>query len=147
MALKVSTGLRDYMLATGSLKAAMALGFVDIYLGTAPASADEAIISGNQLVRISLNSTATGLSLDTAAASGVISKAPLETWSGVCTASGVAAFYRLVGAADTGVLSTTEPRIQGTIGLAGADLNMTNTSLVMNAAQTIDAFALALPSL
>ena len=147
MSIKLSTGLRNYMLDTGSLNSALAAGFVDIYSGAVPVSADDAIVSGTLLVTVSLNSTATGVNFDTAAAAGVITKAPLETWSGVCAAGGVASYFRYRTAADTGNSSATAFRIQGNIGLAGSDMNMSNTLLVTSAAQTIDIFALALPTL
>jgi hypothetical protein len=51
-----------------------------------------------------------------------------------------------VAAGDTGVLSTTQKRLQGTCGLAGADMNMSSVGLVSGATQTIDAATLAMPA-
>jgi len=145
MTLKVSTGLRNAMLDTQSLKAALALGFIKFYTGTPPATADAAV-TGTLLVTISLNSTATGLSLAASAASGTIAKAA-EVWSGVNAASGTATYFRFVAATgDDGTLSTTQKRLQGTIGTAGADLNLSSVNLTAAATQTIDAANITLPT-
>jgi hypothetical protein len=146
MTIKVSTGLRNKVLDTGSLKASLSLGFIDIYAGTVPVTADDSIGALVKLVRISVASGATGLSLAAAAADGVIAKAA-EVWSGTNLATGVASFYRFVAAGDDGALSTTQARIQGSVGLAGADLNLTSTSLTVSAVQVIDYYVISLPTL
>jgi hypothetical protein len=147
MSLKTSTGLRNGVLATGSLKSLLNGGFIKIYAGTVPSSADDAIGSATLLNTISVNSTGTGINFDTAASAGVLSKAPAEVWSGVNAASGTATFYRHVAAADDGTLSTTQPRIQGTVSTVGADLNLSSVSLTSGATQTIDYYSVALPAL
>lgn len=144
--MKVSTGLRNKLLDTGSLKATMDLGSVKIYAGTVPASADDALGSATLLCTITQNSTATGISLDTAAVGGVIAKAA-EVWSGTNVASGTATFFRHVATGDDGTSSTTQARIQGTVGTAGADLNISSVSLTSGATQTIDFYNVALPTL
>lgn len=148
--LKVSTGLRNALLDTADLRTTLAAGFINIYAGAVPATADAALGAAVLLATISLNSTATGIDLDPGgAAGGVIAKDPGQTWSGVVVGAGTqtATFYRHVGAADTGVLSTTEPRIQGEVGTAGAELNLTSVSLTNGATQTIDFYTVALPTL
>lgn len=144
---KQSTGLRNYVLDTGSLKAALAAGFIKIYGGTVPATADDALGSATLLNTVSVNSTGTGINFDTSASGGVIAKAPGEVWSGVNSASGTATFFRHVTAADTGASSSTERRIQGTIATAGADLNLSSTALTSGATQTVDYYSGALPTL
>lgn len=142
--LNVSTAMRNQLLDGGSLKSALASGFIKIYSGTPPASADAAV-TGTLLCTISIASGGTGVNLGTASG-GSIPKAPAETWSGVNAASGTAGYFRWVAAGDTGVLSSTEKRLQGTCGLAGADLNMSSISLVSGATQTIDAATIAMPA-
>lgn len=144
MTLKVSTGLRNKLMDTGSLKSIFAAGFIKIYSGSAPADADAAV-TGTLLVTISISSGGTGINFDTAAASGVLSKAPAETWSGVCT-GGTAGYYRHVAAGDTGVSSTTEARLQGNVATLGSDLNLSSTTLVGAATQTIDFYSVTLPA-
>jgi len=144
MSLKTSTGLRNYALATGSFKAAMALGVIKIYAGTIPATADDSLGSATLLCTITKDGDGvTGLSLAASAASGSISKAA-ETWSGTNAASGTATFWRFVTSSDTGVLSTTEMRWQGTAATSGSELIMTSTTLASGAPTNIDYFTAAL---
>jgi hypothetical protein len=154
MALKTSTGLRNKMLDTGSVRATLAGGFMKIYSGSVPATADAALTGGNVLLcTISVNSTGTGLTFATTATSGVLVKNSSEVWSGVNGAGGTytgtatATFYRFVTSADDGTLSVTQPRIQGDIAVAGSELNLTNVNLVAGATQTIDYYAVAIPTL
>jgi hypothetical protein len=138
------------MLDANPVKTALALGFINIYSGLEPATADAAIGSAGTnvlLCTVSVSGGGTGLSFDTAAASGSLAKAPAEVWKGTNLASGTAAFYRHVAPADDGTASTTQPRIQGTIGTSGAEMNFSSTGLTMGAEQTIDHYIVALPTL
>lgn len=150
MAIKVSTGLRNSMLVDDSLAAALNGGFINIYSGTAPTSADNAIGSSGSnvlLCTISVNGDGTGLALASSASNGVVEKVSAAVWEGEVLATGTATFYRFVGSSDTGALSTTEPRIQGTVGIVNADLNLSSVSLVDGATQTIDYYSIAFPTL
>lgn len=144
MTIKISTGLANKLLDTGSLKTIFTAGFLKIYTGAAPADADSAV-TGTLLCTISISSTGTGINFDTTAAAGVLAKAPGETWSGVNAATGTAAYFRHVAAGDTGASSTTQARIQGSVGVTGADLNLTSVSLAAAATQAIDFYTVALP--
>lgn len=145
MAIKTSTGLRNAMLATGSAKAALDGGRINIYAGAAPATADDAVGGATLLCAITLNSTGTGILFDTAAVNGVLAKKPSETWSGAVAATGTAAWYRHVAAADDGTLSTTAPRIQGTVALIGADLNI-DPNFISGQTKVIEHYVIALPT-
>lgn len=146
--MKVSTGLRNALLDAGSLASQMDLGFIKIYAGPVPASADAALGSATLLCTISNNSTGTGLKFETAAADGSLPKESTEVWSGVNAAGGTATFFRHVAATgDDGTLSTTQKRIQGTIGASGADLNLSSVNLSNGATQTIDYYSVTLPTL
>lgn len=146
MTIKTSTGLRNKLLDTGSFKSVMALGFLKIYSGAVPADADAALGAATLLCTISVNSSGTGLSMDTSAAAGVLVKAPADIWSGVNAATGTASFYRHVAVSDDGTLSTTQARVQGLVATAGADMNLSSVSLVSAATQTVDFYSLALPT-
>ncbi|WP_234382776.1 hypothetical protein [Variovorax sp. PMC12] len=142
--LKLSTGLRNYMLDSGSLKAAMAGGEIRIYSGPVPATADAAL-SGNTLL-VTIKNGGSGINYDTTAAGGVLAKAPGETWSGTNAATGTATFFRHVLSADDGTLSTSQKRIQGTLGTGGTDGILTSVALVSGAPQAVDFYTTALPS-
>lgn len=146
MAIKISTGLRDGLLDTGSLKSILEDGFIKIYGGTVPSTADAALGGATLLVTISDAGGVGGLDFEAAAASGILAKASAQTWSGTNAASGTATFYRFVTAADDGTESTTQERIQGTVDIVGADLNLSSTSLTAAAEQTIDYYVLTLPA-
>ena len=139
MAQKMSTGLCNKLLDTDCLVALLALGFVRIFEGTAPATADTAE-AGTLLCEVSVNSTGTGVTWGPTAGGvtpGVLPKAAAEVWTGLILADGTAAYYRVVGAADDGTLSTTQPRIQGTVGVGGADMNLGTNVLVNGATFTL----------
>ena len=144
--MKLSTGLRNGLLVTGSLESLMASGKIKIYSGTVPATADDAL--GSATLLCTIDRSGSGINLDTTATNGTILKLGSETWSGVNAASGTGTFFRHATASDTGVSSTTEVRIQGTFGIAGCDMNRTaGATLTSAATTTIDYYAVVLPTL
>jgi hypothetical protein len=145
MAIKTSTGLRNKILDTSAFRTFMNLGFIKIYTGSQPADADAAV-TGTLLCTISNNSTGTGLTMAASATSGTIVKAAAEVWSGTNAATGTAGYYRHVAAGDDGTSSTTQARIQGSIGTSGADMNLSSVSLTNGATQTIDNYSITLPT-
>ena len=146
MAIKASTGLRDGALGDSSIKDLLDLGFIDIYAGAVPATADADVTGHTKLCRISFNSTGDGLEMDPPSG-GIMSKPSGDVWSGTNLATGTATFYRHVSPSDTGALSTTEPRLQGTVGVAGADINLASVALVSGATQPLDTYHIVFPTL
>lgn len=147
MTLKVSTGLRNGLLDSGSLKSQLDGGRINIYAGAVPASADESLGSATLLCAVTLNSAGSGINFDTAAVGDTLSKAPGQVWSGVNAATGTATFYRHVAAGDDGTLSTSAPRLQGEVGTAGKELNLSSINLTSGATQTIDYYSVTQPTL
>ncbi len=143
MSLKLSTGLRDGMLDTSPFKTLLDASRVKIYSGVAPATADAA--EGTLLVSIGSDNADTHCHFLAAAVAGVLSK-NADVWSGVASADGTANYFRLVVNTDTGVLSTTEIRMQGTVGTSGADINMSSVTIVSGATQTIDTWDQTMPA-
>jgi len=135
----------------GSLKDIMRNGVLYIYSGSQPATADTAY-SGTLLCTITESSgawvateEANGLEFGDEA-SGYIEKCASETWSGSASATGTAGYFRFcANGTDAQALSTTLPRIDGSIGTSGADLNMSSTSITSGSTYTIDSFKLTLP--
>ena len=109
---KFSTGFRNAVAVDGSVRQVLALGFLKQYAGPVPATADAALGAAVLLRTISLNGTSTGLSMDTEAVDGAVTKAPSEVWSGTAVASGTMTFARHVLADDDGTASTTAVRVQ-----------------------------------
>ncbi len=153
MTLKLSTGLRNKLLDTGSLKAILENGNggqIRIFSGSVPATADAAE-TGTLLCVITKNGTASGSAGSTptfsaAAVAGALSK-DVDPWNGVNVASGQASYYRHVVTGDTGALSTTEARLQGAVGVVGAELNLSSVNLVSGATQALNSYSIAAPTL
>ena len=135
----------------GSLKDVMKDGKLLIYSGSQPSNADDAI-AGTLLITITVDAGAfvagafdNGLEFENDPLSGELEKASGETWQGLAVASGTAGWFRFVAnAADAGVSSTILARIDGTVGISGADLNIANTSIVSGRTYTIDSFKLTM---
>lgn len=135
----------------GALKDVFKDGVLRIYSGSQPSSPDAAV-SGTLLLEISEDAGAfvagafdNGLEFGDAA-SGAIAKATGETWQDTGIAAGTAGYFRFVAnATDAGAASTSLPRIDGSIGTSGADLNMSSTSITVGATYTIDSFTMTLP--
>lgn len=144
--LKVSTGLRNAMLVTGSFKSQMDGGFINIYAGTVPADADASLGSAVLLCHVTKNSDGTtGLTIAATADGGAVTKAN-EVWGGTNAASGTASFWRFVKTGDTGALSITDLRLQGNAATSGSELVMTSVVLASAAPLAIDYFSVALPA-
>lgn len=82
-----------------------------------------------------------------APASGVLSKLATQVWSFSGVAVGTAGWFRLIGAAaDAAGISTTLPRVDGSVAVSGADLNLSNISVTIGGPNTIDTFSFTAPS-
>lgn len=144
--MKRSTGLRDFLLVTGSLKEALDGKVINYYSGAVPASADDSIGAAVLLCTISVNSTGTGLTLEATAVNGQVTKNSSEIWSGEVIASGEASFFRMCTAADDNSASTTAVRMQGTIGLSGTDIQLGSTTLTVGNSRELKYFVVSIPA-
>ena len=150
MALKFSTGIRDGMLDSTGITEALNDGIIHIYSGSQPTSADDAV-QGTLLGKVTVDggawtpgSPTNGLGFDTPV-NGTLSKAAAENWLFNGIVDGTAGWFRFMGnAADALGSSTTLPRIDGSIATYGADLNLSNVSIVTGAPNTIDVFQLTM---
>lgn len=160
MALKMSTGLKNQLWNSirGAVTTTASLehGIIYIYSGSQPASADAAA-TGTLLMKITVASGAfvhgsatNGLDFD-APSAGVMTKAAGEVWSGVGLAAAgtgtTAGWFRHSGNPDDNQgISTTLPRIDGRISTSGAEMSLSNLTIVENATTTVDTYSLAWPS-
>jgi hypothetical protein len=145
--------MRDHMLETGSVEAALETGFLIIYSGSQPASANDAA-TGTRLATIAVDDGATGLTFDAIATAGTLPKAVAETWSGTAAATGTAGWFRFneletnkagtETAAGTGGVSNV--CMDGSIAVTGGDINMSNVSVVSGALQTVTVFNIVQPA-
>lgn len=154
MAFLLSTGFKNYMMATDDFAAGFNGNLIKIY-GSAtsqdaanaliPATANAALGSALLLCTISVDGAGTGLNMGTTPSSGVLAKSVTETWVGNILASGYASFYRGAPSADDGTSSTTAKRVQGTVGILGTDLVIASAYLTLGQEQRIDSYVVGMP--
>jgi hypothetical protein len=153
MSLKLSTGLVNALLDTGSFKTIMATGLLCLYSGVQPASADVIETSGAiLLLKVSVGSAAftptagtNGLSWGDATLN-VVEKAS-EVWSGVGLAAGVAGWFRFYDKYFTAGASTSAVRFDGrisTIG-GGGEIELSSTTIAIGATTTITTASFTIP--
>ncbi len=144
MAFKYSTGFKNNVLDTGSVKSTFDGSYIKLYSGTPPASADDAISGDSTLLNTYTvgDDGSTGLTLESAASDGQINKNSGEAWEGTAAASGTATYFRVEPQSDDQSQSTSFQRIQGTVGGGGADLFLANTSIVSGNTYVLDFFSL-----
>ena len=148
--LRLSAALRTNLAGTTGFAATFANGIIEVRSGTQPVSADAAA-TGTLLGTVTLASGAftpgsatNGLTFATAA-DGAVSKSGV--WSMNGAANGTAGWFRLKGnALDNDLLSTTLPRLDGSVAVSGADMNLSNISITIGAPTTIDSFVWTQPA-
>lgn len=80
---------------------------------------------------------------------GVIAKLPTQVWSFNGLVAGTAGWFRVVASeADAGAIVAAAPfypRLDGSIAVSGADLNLSNINIAVGAPNTIDTFSWTQP--
>ena len=143
---KISSGLRDILLAelAAQFNGTMHL---KIYSGTVPTDSAAALGSAVLLRTVSVSGTGTGMNFEASPVGGMLVKSTSEVWSGPNVETGTATFYRIAPSTDTGLLDTTAPRLQGSVGLLGTDLILSNVALVSGVTDpAIGVFMVGLPT-
>jgi hypothetical protein len=152
--MKVSTGLRNHLLTGGDLESGINGGILRMYgsptsqseaNALVPATADAAIGSATLLVEISASGLGTGINMDTTPSSGVLAKASGESWRGIHVGSGYFSFARFEAIADAGGLSTTEKRLQLTVGIIDKEIVVSSAYKPLGEEQRIDQFYIGIP--
>lgn len=142
---KFSTGLRTDMLGTDAFSALMADCKVLIYAGTIPETADAALGGATLMYTITVDGDGTLCTWGTAAA-GAVPKATAESWEGVCAAADDMAFFRVVLDTDDGTESTTQRRVQGTVGTSSADMIVSEITKEVSDPLVLNFFSVSLPT-
>ena len=150
LTVRLSTSLRNNLAGTTGFASTFANGIIEIRTGSQPTSADAAA-TGTLLGTVTLSSgaftpgTATnGLTFATAA-DGSVSKSGVWSFNGV--AAGTAGWFRFKGnALDNDAISTTLPRLDGSIATSGADMNLSNITIAIGAPSTVDSFVFTIPA-
>lgn len=135
----------------GSMKDIMQNGVIRVYSGAQPAT-PEAAVTGTLLIQITVASGAFAHGLEAGGiefgdpVTNYIEKCADEVWSGVGLAAGTAGWFRFVAnPTDDGSLDTDLPRIDGTVGISGADAAISNTQIAVGATYTLDTMKLTAP--
>lgn len=137
MALKFSTGLRNQVLGTKSLAEALTNYVVRIYTSPIPSSPNDAV-TGTLLCQTS--SISWGNPVD-----GTIDiSSPVE---GTNVAAGSAAYFRICATGDNGDADASKVRVQGTVGISGADMRVNSTNFAINADTKITSIAITIPAI
>lgn len=145
MSFKLSEGGSDSLLA--KLKTELDLGKLYIYDDSAaePSSPNDAVPGGSVLLLVvSNNGTATGVTF-AAPSSRIMQKNAGETWKGTVLANGTGLWYRFIPNGGTTGVSTSEFRLQGSVGVLNADLLVNSTSFVVATERTINYYTVGLP--
>ena len=118
----LSSNITNALMVTGSLRSLINGGFLYLFSGPVPETADEAIDVSSALVMklTESNDGSTGLTFEPTAVNGVLRKETTETWEGeVGTgAAGTVTFFRFCVGADNGegIAGGSDYRVQGTVG-------------------------------
>lgn len=158
MTIKISDGLANSMLQGSNVKARLDTGFIYFYAGAEPATADtvlDMVGVHTQLAKIAsdavpVDAGVSGLTFAAAAAARALAKNGGETWASKINFVGkdaaqagvsalTAVFYRFCAAGDNGQAAGTGStyRVQGSIGVSGADINLSSTALFDNGTNTV----------
>ncbi|MDR3158999.1 MAG: hypothetical protein LBU11_08355 [Zoogloeaceae bacterium] len=137
MTVKCTTTLRNAVVP--ALKTALDGGLILVFSGQMPAAPEDAVVNGEVVCVISKQASGEGLEFAPGANGGAISKSPDDVWSGDVGVSGTASFWRWVMPGDDGYsYSDTALRLQGTVNVAGADLNFSSTTFSEGENRSID---------
>jgi hypothetical protein len=150
MTVRLSTGARTLLAGASGFAEIFEKGVIEIYTGTQPITADSAA-SGTLLGTVTLGSGAftpgsptNGLTF-AAPIAGAVSKTGVWSMNGV--AAGTAGYFRLkANGVDAGTLSTSLPRMDGSVAVSGGDLNLSNIAIAIGAPTTIDTFNWTIPA-
>jgi len=149
--IKLSTGLRNNLAGATGFASTFDNGVIHIYSGAQPLNADSAV-SGTLLGIVTVDGGAFSFGTPTnglsfaAPANGTVSKA-VENWRFNGIAAGTAGWFRLMGnTADALGASATSVRLDGSVGVSGADLNLSNTTIAIGAPNTVDVFSFTFPA-
>ncbi len=107
-----------------------------IYDGTPPANVDAALSGNTVLAELTMSATAFGAAADAAPGATVTANAISDDTS--ANATGTASFFRIIDGGST-------PRVQGTVGTSGADLNFNSVAIQSGAQVSVTSLTITVP--
>lgn len=142
MSLTLSTALRQYMMDLGINSGFDTTGVLELHDGTRPINADTTAAGTNILASINLPTKA----FISPSTNGIMQKSAAAWAAAAAAANGTATWFRLKLAADSGTTGTTDRRLDGNVGTAGADLVMSSTSIILGLPVTVNQFTVTTPA-
>lgn len=135
MTTKISTGAA-LALTTGGLSLKETFDGCEfrIFSGTEPTTANDSKGAGTLLCVV--DNETDPVTFEQLVA-GTLHKTTGETWQGTNVATGTATWFRLVKPSDADDASSSAVRLQGSVGVLNADLNLLDTALVSSVLQQI----------
>ena len=147
MSFKASTGFITSVLNAGSVKDLLDTMIIKVYGGAEPTSADAASTgTANVLWTVKDGTKVLTWALNTDVSPPVLEKAGTDTWSGA-TAAGTATYFRILKTDDTEGSSTSDARLQGTVGATlstATDLYVSSTTFTTGT-KTLASFSVSIP--
>ncbi len=153
MSLKLSTGLVNALLDTGSFKTVMDYGVLYLYSGTQPTSADVIETSGAVvllLVTVASGAftsgvTTNGLRWDNATLN--VCPKTADVWSGVGIAAGTAGWFRFYANTVVTGASTSAVRFDGRVSSTGGggEIELSSTTIAIGATTVISSATFTIP--
>ena len=135
-----------------SINDLLKFGYIKIYVGTQPASAD-LIETGALLVTITKDGAAhntstgaNGLEFNDDASGGKLTKLTGQVWKGSPASSGNAGWFRFYAQEGTEGASTTAIRFDGSVGLSGTELIVPTIVIATGTDFLITAFEIIVPA-
>ena len=154
MTVRLSDALRTAVMQTASMDSRLNLGFLYIFSGTQPASAEDAA-NGSLLAVFSNAGGATGLTTVAGDNAGEIKKTAAEAWEAVGEIANTARWFRYhklntnettTRAEAIAAAGGTVERVDGSVGTSGSDLVAASVAIAVGAPLTVDTFVLRLPA-
>lgn len=145
----MSSGLKNWLFASGSFISAFNRGVIELYSGPPPTDADAAV-TGTLLGKITQDggtftpgSPTNGLQFMTLPQIAGLTKLIGTTWTATITSTGTVGWWRLRGnATDAGVFSTALPRVDGNMGGQLDELYLPDTAVTSGDTINIELFLL-----
>lgn len=146
MAFQLSTGARNALAVSVSLRGLLTGNVIRIYGGPVPASPDDSVGTAVLLCTVSGGGTGAGIEFEAVPQNGAVVKLASQAWSGTNVTGGTATFCRICPDSDTGAASGTALRLQGTVGLLSADFELSNVDLANGAPLAINSGVFTVPA-
>lgn len=140
MTVVASAGLREHIL--GSVLDALSDSEIRLYSGATPAASDDSIGASTILCKVRLGG-ASALDWEVNPQKA-LAKPAGSSWVGENLATGNATYFRIVSVTDGDNASSSAIRIQGSVGIVDADLNLDSTALMAGIDTPIKSFTIGM---